>query len=229
MTIVFKPSVIHPADMYRNSLWAAEECFRFYVEQRRQFCTYSEILDLWLQAPYCQDCIWVDPLRRYEPADIRGEGWQVDMLLTLGNGAAVVEEIEEILKEDDDYALQCKLCQRDLRPWDKDHLWVVNYHLEERYGIDLRTPGRENPARRVRDRIFHLYDHKCFRCGSGGPLHIDHIRPRALGGDAAFRNLQPLCEPCGNLKGSTHPSDIEVFNPLYFTSPPSDAWEGLFW
>jgi hypothetical protein len=51
MTIVFKPSVIHPADMYRNSLWAAEECFRFYVEQRRQFCTYSEILDLWLQAP----------------------------------------------------------------------------------------------------------------------------------------------------------------------------------
>ena len=121
------------------------------------------------------------------------------MLLTLGGGDAVVGMTEEILKEDPDYALQCKRCQCDLRPWDGDYFYVVNYHLEEHYGIDLETPGRQNPSRRVRDRIFQLYDRKCFHCCGEGPLHIDHIRPRANGGDSAFRNLQPLCELCGNL------------------------------
>jgi hypothetical protein len=41
--------------------------------------------------------------------------------------------------------------------------------------------------------------------------------------------LQPLCERCGNLKGDSDPEEISTFNPIYFTSPPSDAWPHLFW
>ena len=151
------------------------------------------------------------------------------MLLKLGNGPAVAEEVAAFLDEDPDYAFQCKRCQCDLRPWDGDGIWVVDYRLEEHYGIVLETPGRRKPARKLRDLIVYLYDRKCFACGHGGRLHVDHVRPRARGGDSAFRNLQPLCEACGNLKGDIEPEEVQVFNPIYFTPPPSDGWEGLFW
>jgi 5-methylcytosine-specific restriction endonuclease McrA len=229
MPLIFERPAIPPGERHRDSLWVRGECYRFYVEQRQRYCTYLEILDLWLQAPYCQDCIWSDPFRRDQPADIGGDGWQVDMLLTLANGVALAETTEEHLREDSDYAFQCKRCQCDLRPWNGDQIRVVNYHLEDHYGIDLKTAGKIYPSKKIRKRIIQFYDRKCFRCGSSGPLHIDHIRARASGGDSAFRNLQPLCEACGQLKADGEPTEIEVFNPLYFTSPPSDSWEHLFW
>lgn len=151
------------------------------------------------------------------------------MMLTVADGVSIFDETQALLREDPDHSFQCKHCQCDLRPWNGDPMWVIDYHLEEHYGIDFVTLGRRQPSRKLRDRIFQLYARKCFRCGSNGRLHIDHIRPQAKGGDSAFRNLQPLCEPCGNLKGDAEPEEIEVFNPLYFTAPPSDAWEGLFW
>jgi hypothetical protein len=229
MTFIFQPILISLGEQHRHSLWTREECYRFYVEQRRLHCNHMQILYLWLQAPHCQDCIFmVEPWRDPLP-EIAGGGWQVDMLLGVGNGFAVAAEAEALAQEDADYAFQCKRCQCDLRPWDGDSMWVVDYHLEDHYGIPLETPGRRKPSRKIRDRIFQLYDRKCFRCGSPGPLHIDHICPRASGGDSAFRNLQPLCDACGNLKGDTEPEEVRVYNPLYFTGPPSDGWEGLFW
>jgi 5-methylcytosine-specific restriction endonuclease McrA len=75
-----------------------------------------------------------------------------------------------------------------------------------------------------------FYQGKCFRCErSDVKLHIDHIVPQSKGGDAAFRNLQPLCEKCGNEKGDDMPSDLEFYSDLYFGPYPSDSYEGLFW
>jgi 5-methylcytosine-specific restriction endonuclease McrA len=107
----------------------------------------------------------------------------------------------------------------------------VDYHLEEHYGIPLETPGRRKPSRKIRDRIFQLYDQQCFSCGSGGPLHIDHIRPQAKGGDSAFRNLQPLCGVCGNLKRDTEPEEIQRSTPSILHRPhlmPGSISSGSF-
>lgn len=226
---ILAPASLPRGEQHRDSLWVRRECFRYYVEQRRLHCDYLQILNLWLQAPYCEDCILSDPIRRDDRPDVSGDGWQVDMLLSLGQADRIVASAEESLREDPEFAFTCKKCLCELRPWDGDPVWVINYHLEDHYGIDLSTPGRLNPPRRIREQVFALYGNKCFRCGGIEGLHIDHIRPRAEGGDSAFRNLQPLCKACGNLKGTTLPSEIEVFNPLYFTAPPSDSWEHLFW
>src|SRR5207253_741857 len=120
-------------------------------------------------------------------------------------------------------------CGTELRPWWGDDLWVETYHLEEHYSIPLE-PGRRNPSRKLRDQIIRLYDNRCYGCGRGDvPLHIDHVRPRARGGDASFRNLQPLCERCGQRKGSAMPEEVSICDDLYFGPYPSDGYEGLFW
>jgi 5-methylcytosine-specific restriction endonuclease McrA len=106
----------------------------------------------------------------------------------------------------------------------------MNYHLEEHYGIPLETPGRIRPIARIRQKIIELYDRACFGCGSSNKrLHIDHILPRSKGGDAAFRNLQPLCKDCGNMKGNDLPDEVDVYEDIYFGPYASDGYEGLFW
>ena len=55
------------------------------------------------------------------------------------------------------------------------------------------------------------------------------VSPKSKGGDAAFRNLQPLCEDCGNKKADQLPAEVTVFSDIYFGAYPSDAYEGLFW
>jgi len=156
--------------------------------------------------------------------------WQVNLLLHVDQADEIIKFTEAQLAEDSEYAFECKRCQhRPLRPWDGDDVWVLNYHLEEHYGINLEEPGKMNPSKKLRKKIFSLYGDHCFRCGETKGLHIDHLRPRAKGGDGAFRNLQPLCERCGNLKGDREPAQIEVFNPIYFMPQPSDSWPNLFW
>ena len=109
-------------------------------------------------------------------------------------------------------------------------MYVLTYHLEEHYGIPLKTPGRQQPSKKIRDRIFKLYDFRCFGCDrSGRPLHLDHIRPQSRGGDAAFRNLQPLCERCGQAKGDAEPEELPISDDLYFWGDPPDSHEGMFW
>ncbi len=47
---------------------------------------------------------------------------------------------------------------------------------------------------------------RCVRCGlgvaDGVALTMDHIKPRSRGGTDEERNLQAMCEPCNNRKGS---------------------------
>ena len=82
----------------------------------------------------------------------------------------------------------------------------------------------------MQKQILKLYENICFGCNAGNrTLHIDHIVPQSKGGDAAFRNLQPLCEHCGNLKGNNSPEVVEIWNTSYFGPYPSDSYEHMFW
>ncbi|MDI6755771.1 MAG: HNH endonuclease [Thermodesulfobacteriota bacterium] len=91
-------------------------------------------------------------------------------------------------------------------------------------------PWTQAALRAIAAAIIDLYDKTCFGCGAADrELHIDHVLPQSKGGDAAFRNLQPLCEGCGNEKGDSIPDEVKVFSDIYFCPYPSDGYEGLFW
>jgi 5-methylcytosine-specific restriction endonuclease McrA len=110
---------------------------------------------------------------------------------------------------------------------------VSRLHLEEHFNIPLETPGRRKPPAQVRELIQDLYGNRCFGCDARKTvereLHIDHIIPQSKGGTSAFRNLQPLCERCGNIKGDRLPEEVEVCSTIFFGPYPSDSYEGLFW
>ncbi len=48
----------------------------------------------------------------------------------------------------------------------------------------------------MRREVFLRAQNKCENCGSGFALEIDHVRPRALGGDDSPENLRLLCRAC---------------------------------
>jgi 5-methylcytosine-specific restriction endonuclease McrA len=226
--VLLEPHIETPRELYEDLLWVREECFRFYVRQRRAHCAFRELMDLWLRVPYCCDCALSQPFRPEGPADVTPDGWETDMLIQLGLGT--LERARRELARVPEFALLCKRCGRELRPWREDVVYVITYHLEEHYGIPLSSATIKQPAEKLRSRVLALYDHKCFGCESvGRPLHMDHVLPRSKGGDTAFRNLQPLCEQCGNLKGDEVPREVHVYSDIYFGPYPSDGFEGLFW
>lgn len=227
--MLIKPYIPSSQEQHEDNLWVRSECYRFYAQQRRLHCNFLQIMDLWLIAPYCTECASSDPFEGNSIPDITPESWKCDLLL-LNVGQNLLEQTQGALHENPDFCFLCKKCGRELRPWVKSEIYVASYHLEEHYGIPLQTPGRRSVSKRHRKQLFSLYDNKCFGCNSGeSPLHIDHILPKAAGGDAAFRNLQPLCKSCGNRKGNQLPQEIKVFSTIYFGPYPSDGCEGLFW
>lgn len=219
-----------PKELFEYDLFVKEESYRFYIKERRRHCTFCQLMNLWLQVPYCSSCALSDPYVQECPADIYGKNWQTDVLLTVKLGRDTLRRIKKEIRENTEFALICKGCGNELRPWREDKVWVVNHHLEEHYGIPLETPDRKNPSKKLCKKIIELYDHACFGCGeTNKKLRIDHICPQSKGGDAAFRNLQPLCEDCGNLKRDDMPDEVDVYLDLYFGPYPSDGYEGLFW
>ncbi|SRR6266404_3893719 len=210
------------------ALWEREECYRYYVKLRRKHCTPTQFLDVWLHAPYCEECAqceatWWLP----STADIHPATWAFDIAWSVN--PACLRRTTNYRRKDRRYGWRCKGCSRSLKPWRDDSVYVASYHLEEHYGIDLATPGRVNPSKRLREQIVRIYGSRCFACRKKRELHLDHVRPRSKGGDAAFRNLQPLCESCGQSKGNADAEEIRVDDDLYFRPCPSDAYEGLFW
>lgn len=223
---LFMPSVPTARDEYEQTHWVRQECYRFYVAQRREHCTHLQLMDLWLRAPYCSECILSYPFHPRKLPDISPSTWAEDVECQLGEEA--LARAKEAEAEHDSSIFQCKRCGAELAPWDGDEIYIVYYHLEEHYQIPLETSGRTVSEKLTRT-IFQLYDNKCFACGKSNNLHIDHVLPRALGGTAAFRHLQPLCELCGQKKGKTRPDEIEVYSDIYFGPYASDSYEGLFW
>lgn len=224
-----EPYIPNPKEQHEDDLWIKLECYRFYIKQRHLHCTFEHIMDLWLLAPYCTECALSDPFESNRLPDILPDTWESDLLLSVGQDT--LKQIQQALSENPSHYLPCKHCGKELRPWQDSEIYVVSYHLEEHYGIPLETPGKKNPSKKLRKQIIKLYDNKCFACNLTGQrnLHIDHIIPQSAGGDSAFRNLQPLCESCGNLKEDKLPEEIEVYSTIYFEPYPSDTHEGLFW
>jgi 5-methylcytosine-specific restriction endonuclease McrA len=46
------------------------------------------------------------------------------------------------------------------------------------------------------------YANRCLCCGASAPLVADHVIPLSRGGDHDITNIQPLCKPCNNRKGT---------------------------
>ncbi len=70
------------------------------------------------------------------------------------------------------------------------------------------------PYKRVvmtRKNIFIRDSHKCVYCGRGDlPLTIDHVVPRARGGEDSWENLVAACVPCNNKKGDKTPEEADL-------------------
>ena len=220
------PHIPTDREQYEFESWARSECHRFYVEVRRSACNSRQLLDLWVRAPHCESCACSDAFHRTRMTEISPGTWEQDVALSLGND--LLRAIRRALRDDPDHALSCMACGESLRPWSRDDVWIIIYHLEEHYGIPIEVRG-QRAARSLRRNIFTLYGNRCFGCGSHRGLHLDHVLPRSKGGTAAFRNLQALCEACGQAKGDNLPEEVEVFSDVYFGAPASDAHEGLFW
>ncbi len=53
--------------------------------------------------------------------------------------------------------------------------------------------------------------YKCAYCGRGDlPLTVDHILPKARGGDDAWENLISACTHCNNKKGDRTPEEARM-------------------
>jgi 5-methylcytosine-specific restriction endonuclease McrA len=46
------------------------------------------------------------------------------------------------------------------------------------------------------------YGNRCLACGCDGPLTVDHVVPITRGESNSIDNLQPLCRPCNQRKGT---------------------------
>ncbi|MDR0787467.1 MAG: HNH endonuclease [Gemmatimonadota bacterium] len=74
----------------------------------------------------------------------------------------------------------------------------------------MMTPfrGRNQPEESLRARILRRDGFRCVYCGSIHPdeeLTLDHVQPRARGGDGSDGNLVTACQACNTLKAS-HPA-----------------------
>ena len=170
---------------YYFCLWANEECYRFYVEQRRMNCEFTELMDLWLLAPYCVECKQNDPFYWGGLPEISPSTWKEDLAWKVGQPK--LRETTKELRINPGYAFLCHRCGKELRPWEDDELYVERFHLEEQYSIPMETPGKRQPSKRLRNRIIELYDFKCFGCSRRRKsLHIDHVMPQSHGETLPF-------------------------------------------
>jgi 5-methylcytosine-specific restriction endonuclease McrA len=190
-----------------------------------------QVMDLWLVAPSCYSCALDKSCDGDVHPFIEHRFWQEGIRDNVG--ARVLQRTKRLLGLDPDFAYRCKFCSAEVRPWQGDDMSVSHLHLEEHFHIPLEVPGRRNPPEAVRRLIPRLYGSRCFGCaGRSSPkrkLHIDHIIPRSRGGTSAFRNLQPLCDHCGDLKKDRMPEELEVYSTIFFGPYPSDSHEGFFW
>ena len=211
--------------------WRLREVGRFYVQQRRRCCSFLEVLELWMTAPYCEECAFAR--RRgyrsdegYLP-DSMPSTWETDLEFELGD-RQLVDEISQAVNNGDVHGPSCHSCGRMIF-LPEENMYVVDHPVEYLFEVPGGPSGCRSPSKRLRKQIFDLYDRQCFKCGDSRALHIDHIVPRSQGGDTALQNLQPLCDACGQAKADADPTKIVLTSTMYFREPPSDSFEGMFW
>ena len=59
--------------------------------------------------------------------------------------------------------------------------------------------GGSHKWTKIRKRIMERDSGRCVKCGGPGEA-VDHIIPRAAGGEDTWQNLQTLCRPCHKAK-----------------------------
>ena len=100
--------------------------------------------------------------------------------------------------------------------------------IETADGIKIRTISREYalpsvvrlwhyrkvPHKRImltRKNIITRDNNRCQYCGSTkGPMTIDHVIPKRVGGDDSWENLVCACAKCNNKKGDHTPEQAEM-------------------
>lgn len=71
------------------------------------------------------------------------------------------------------------------------------------HGEADNAEARQKRIRAARlKQLIERYGKLCLRCGDTNDLQIDHVIPRAAGGPDDFTNLQILCRPCNQAKGT---------------------------
>lgn len=59
-----------------------------------------------------------------------------------------------------------------------------------------------------KDKLYNLFEHRCFKCASQNQLEIDHHIPQYLGGRLCPGNLVLLCARCNSEKHDKHPKQF---------------------
>jgi len=96
--------------------------------------------------------------------------------------------------------------------WQKGDLSFVDLYPIARRAFGVVQPPavvqsrRRQLSRRVRDTVLWLAGYRCVYCAASGPLEIDHVIAKSLGGSDVIGNLQALCKPC-NLAKAGRPED----------------------
>lgn len=82
--------------------------------------------------------------------------------------------------------------------------------------------GRKVPA--LKAQVFAAQGRVCHLCGMPGADSIDHVLPRALGGDDGLNNLRPAHSRCNSARGATPLGEWFERHPLPRAAPPSREW-----
>ena len=74
--------------------------------------------------------------------------------------------------------------------------------------FNLNTFRSSDAKRMWRQAIKDRDGNRCVYCGSTENLTIDHIRPKALGGETSDHNCCCACKACNQMKGSMPVDDF---------------------
>jgi hypothetical protein len=227
---LLEPVILPDGLSYELSSFRWNEVRKFYIETRRRNCTYMQIMDLWLVVPTCYGCALDQSLDSIVRPFIAPSDWEAGIRAHVGE--SVLRMTKRQIGDDPDFAYRCKSCCAEVRPWGGDQMSVSHLHLEEHFNIPLEIHGHRKPSASLTKLIHNLYGNRCFGCGLRRTpkrrLHTDHVIPQSNGGTSAFRNLQPLCEACGNRKGNHQPDEVVVYSAIFFEPYPSDSRESMF-
>jgi hypothetical protein len=128
--------------------------------------------------------------------------------------------------------VQCTDCRQTIE--DSDDIFAVQ---EEPFAEYCGLPNPEDAPRNlrgsskkeVRERLARIYGGRCFECGKGRKLTLDHIEPKSRGGTWLTTNLQPFCRECQEKKADLQPVNVVIALDMLLRPPPSDSFDGLVW
>ena len=80
------------------------------------------------------------------------------------------------------------------------------------------------PEKERREHVLKRDSYRCVICGDWRDLQVDHVWPKALGGDDGMENLRTLCGPCNRRKGKRPPMRRNVAGRLAYVE--FTGWTG---